>query len=193
MADTNFIDKTTVIQADWLNDVNRLHYTLLQDPNTVQDIKDVLGINGGGGPTIIRKTSDETKTNDDVVADDSELVVPVLANKTYSVKALIHFKPSTSFPPIECGFNGPASSTFFMTSYGSDSGGVSIVTRAFTNLIPTIIPTATSAIEHGILFEGNVVTGVSAGNFAFQWAQDTSSALSITVKANSWIELRDIT
>lgn len=32
MADTNFIDRQTVIQADWANDVNRVVYTIFDNP-----------------------------------------------------------------------------------------------------------------------------------------------------------------
>ncbi len=38
MVDTTFIDKTTVIEPDWANDVNRLHYTIFGDPATAADI-----------------------------------------------------------------------------------------------------------------------------------------------------------
>lgn len=44
MADTTFIDQVTVISTDWLNDLNRLHYTLLADPTTTQEIIDALPI-----------------------------------------------------------------------------------------------------------------------------------------------------
>ena len=44
MADTTFIDQVTVIPTDWLNDLNRLHYTLLADPTTTQEIIDALPI-----------------------------------------------------------------------------------------------------------------------------------------------------
>ena len=44
MADTTFIDQVTVISTDWLNDLNRLHYTLLADPTTTQEIIDALPV-----------------------------------------------------------------------------------------------------------------------------------------------------
>ena len=44
MTDTTFIDQVTVIPTDWLNDLNRLHYTLLADPTTTQEIIDALPI-----------------------------------------------------------------------------------------------------------------------------------------------------
>ncbi len=44
MADTTFIDSTTVIVAAWLNDLNSLFYTLLNAPTTTQEIIDALPI-----------------------------------------------------------------------------------------------------------------------------------------------------
>ena len=44
MADTIFVDGATVIEADWTNDLNRLHYTLLTDPTTTQEIIDALPV-----------------------------------------------------------------------------------------------------------------------------------------------------
>jgi hypothetical protein len=42
MADTTFISGTT-ITSDWLNDLNRLHYTILGDPANAASIKATLG------------------------------------------------------------------------------------------------------------------------------------------------------
>lgn len=38
MADTFFIDQVTVIEADWLNDLNRLNYTVFNNPATFDDL-----------------------------------------------------------------------------------------------------------------------------------------------------------
>lgn len=42
MADTTFVNGTTLTDADWFNDVNRLHYTILGDPADVAAVKDTL-------------------------------------------------------------------------------------------------------------------------------------------------------
>ena len=47
MADTTFVDGTTVIRAEWLNDLNGLFYTLLAEPTTTQDIIDALPVATG--------------------------------------------------------------------------------------------------------------------------------------------------
>ena len=40
MADTTFTDNVTVTAADWFNDVNRLHYTILGDPANIAAVKE---------------------------------------------------------------------------------------------------------------------------------------------------------
>lgn len=54
MADTTFIDGSTLTTADWFNDLNRLHYTIFGDPADVAAVKDTLhsapGAIGDGTP-----------------------------------------------------------------------------------------------------------------------------------------------
>lgn len=47
MADTTFVDGTTLSAADWFNDLNRLHYTILSDPADVAAVKAALGLTIG--------------------------------------------------------------------------------------------------------------------------------------------------
>lgn len=44
MADTTFVDDQTKIMADWLNDLNRLHYSILGDPAGLVETQSALGI-----------------------------------------------------------------------------------------------------------------------------------------------------
>jgi hypothetical protein len=44
MADTNFVNTVTLTEAEWFNDVNRLHYTILGDPADVAAARTALGI-----------------------------------------------------------------------------------------------------------------------------------------------------
>jgi hypothetical protein len=46
MSDTTFTNNVTLTDADWFNDLNRLHYTILGDPATLAALKTTLGING---------------------------------------------------------------------------------------------------------------------------------------------------
>lgn len=47
MADTTYVDNTTVITADTMNDLNRLHYTILSDPADAAAVRTALGISNG--------------------------------------------------------------------------------------------------------------------------------------------------
>ena len=63
MASVQFKDKVTSIPADWANDVNRLVYDLFQNPKTLGDMKDVLGLQiltEGGAIKIINGSVDQT-------------------------------------------------------------------------------------------------------------------------------------
>lgn len=44
MADTNYVDNTTVMTADSLNDFNRLHYTIFGDPADAAGVNNKLPI-----------------------------------------------------------------------------------------------------------------------------------------------------
>lgn len=44
MASTNFQETVTKIPGDWANDINRLHYTIFEDPQDLSDIKIVLDL-----------------------------------------------------------------------------------------------------------------------------------------------------
>jgi hypothetical protein len=49
MSDTSFTNGTTLTDADWFNDVNRLHYTILGDPANVAAVRTALSI----GPVLV--------------------------------------------------------------------------------------------------------------------------------------------
>ena len=46
MPDTSYTDGVTVIVADTMNDLNRLHYTILGDPTTAHDIRKKMWVKG---------------------------------------------------------------------------------------------------------------------------------------------------
>lgn len=48
MSDTTFVNGVTLTDADWFNDVNRLHYTIFGDPTTKGDARGSLGVTSIG-------------------------------------------------------------------------------------------------------------------------------------------------
>ena len=56
MASTNFVDGSTVIVAEWMNDLNRLHYTIFADAANVAAARTALGLGTGDSPTFTALT-----------------------------------------------------------------------------------------------------------------------------------------
>ena len=69
MANTTFVDKSTVIQADWLNEINGFFYNLFQGAVTVQEARTVLGITN---PSIVQEN---TVARQLVVSDSGAYIV----------------------------------------------------------------------------------------------------------------------
>ncbi len=68
MASTNFIDKTTVIQASWAQAINDFFYTLFQGASTVQQARTALGITS---PTVV----EENTTSRTLVLSDADAYI----------------------------------------------------------------------------------------------------------------------
>ena len=63
MADTNFVDGVTIINANWLNDINNLNYTLLSNPSTTLEIAEEL-------PLVTQTTVGTMSTTDKIKLDN---------------------------------------------------------------------------------------------------------------------------
>lgn len=44
MADTTFVNNVTLTDSDWFNDLNRLHYTILNDPADLTALRSTIGV-----------------------------------------------------------------------------------------------------------------------------------------------------
>lgn len=60
MADTTFVDGTTLTAEDWFNDVNRLHYTICGDPATLAALRTTV-LPFADGTAHIAGSADATK------------------------------------------------------------------------------------------------------------------------------------
>ncbi len=52
MADTTYVDGVTVLSADTMNDLNRLHYTILSDPANAAAVASAIGVGTEDSPTL---------------------------------------------------------------------------------------------------------------------------------------------
>lgn len=136
------------------------------------------------------KTTDETVVSSTTAQSDDELFIPVLANTQYFIEFFIIYD-AIQAADIKIMFQAPSGSSFDWTHGGlgtSATTSVGPVSRQYRTLadVGTIGgPSSTSGTNAIIPGEGRLVTGANAGNFTFQFGQNTSSTTGTTVKANS--------
>lgn len=142
--------------------------------------------------SMIFKTADETRNNNAVVADDSMLLVPMLANTRYSIRGTI-IGTTLLTPDFKYRHNGPAAPIqVHVERTHRVGGGPSFATLTGDDAYSAAdIPMISAADgSFGIWLDVMVNNGANAGNFAFQWAQNTSDPGNTTVWAGSYLEYR---
>lgn len=151
----------------------------------------VTGASGGSGPwTLVNKVSDESRTSNATLADDSALIFPMAANSKYTFRGTIFFDTGAS-GDFKWRHSGPASPTLvrlvrqWIIPGGTAFAGIA-VDQAYSSADLALTGTGTNG---GVVWiEGIIQNGVNAGNFAFRWAQNTSDAVSTIVRAGSYLE-----
>lgn len=141
--------------------------------------------------STVRKTADETISSDAVLGDDAVLKFAMLANTKYTFRARIFFDTSAA-ADFKYRHSGPAAPTLVRIHRRElNSGGTadlaSTVDTAYSSAdiaITSVLGTDGGYIE----LDGIIHNGANAGDFVFQWAQNTSDASNTTVRAGSYIE-----
>lgn len=168
----------------WLTPLSSLHKVTSAD---IEAISDEIG------GWFANKTSDQTVTSSATLVNDTELVVPVVANAKYILTGMIIYRAAAT-PQIRTTWAVPAGATMLWNP-GALSSSVTAtpdgsINRAVYDL--SVVPAlgcsgaAQSVVAHAT---GRVVTTATAGNLQFQWAQATSNATGTVVKSGSWIQL----
>lgn len=144
----------------------------------------VLTVTGGvvvsGGVGQVRQVAKAALTNrasNVTPADDPDLVLSVVANAVYEVRALLVW--TNGGGGFRMCWNAPAASSMTWT----DGGGSGLVLPA-TN--------STFTASTGTESVGRIATGANAGNLALQWAQSTSNAGNTALQAGSFLNLRRV-
>jgi len=128
------------------------------------------------------KTADEVITSDSTLSDDAELVIALQANKVYHFYGSMYYK-SGSTPDIKFACSIPAGATARRIN-DNWTALVKRNTSDFTVSSGAIAGTGNTDVQ---VYEGFVIMAGTAGNFAFQWAQNISNAGETTVFAGSHI------
>jgi len=134
----------------------------------------------------VRKSADQSVTNNDSPVDDTHLKFAIGANETFIFHLWIYPTAANSTPNMNYLVVGPAGSTTIWSppDVYTAAGGTANAT----------VPAANVALSHyvdsfgrpAVIF-GSIANGSTAGDVQFKWSQNTSSATSTTVKAGSYI------
>ena len=151
------------------------------------------------GFQFARKTADESVTSSTTLQDDNHLVVAVVASAVYVLEMWVAYISASETPDLKFAFTLPASATASFSALGlftSVTGSTAGSIEAGAQLAQTT-PTASINVgavngNLGMVVRGLVITGASAGNVTFQWAQAVSNGTATTVKQDSWLMLRRV-
>lgn len=154
MADTTFVDGVTVTAADWFNDLNRLHYTLLGDPTTVAAVRTALAVaTNSEVATLTNKTINLSSNT--LVATSAQLAAAV-TDETGTGSLVFSTSPVLASPAL----GTPSSGTLTnCTGLPVAGGGTGAATFASGGLL---VGNGTSAL--GIASAGQIVAAIGTTN-----------------------------
>lgn len=137
----------------------------------------------------VRKSTDETKTSNSTLANDATLKFAMLANTTYVFRMQVIFLTSAA-ADFKWRHSGPAAPiALSITRRQIIAGGTSISTIAEDSAYSSLDISMLASTGIGVVWmEGVISNGATAGDFNFEWSQNTSDASNTTVLAGSWIE-----
>jgi len=141
------------------------------------------------------KTAAQTVNNSTVLVNDSQLLLPVVANAKYIVDFFLVFQSSTA-ADLQVAFTGPAGATFTWTLFGQGSGAASGIGTILTST--SVIGDGGELNAGGIgvaaplacRVVGTLTTVGTAGTFQFRWAQAGADATNSQVLPDSYLSLR---
>ncbi|MFH9038508.1 hypothetical protein ACH4FA_03915 [Streptomyces sp. NPDC017966] len=138
-----------------------------------------LTVGGVGQIQFARKTADESVVSSTTLQNDNHLVLPVVANATYTLFLMCIFSGATT-GDIKFDWTVPSGTVLRW----SDQTGVS---GLHSDVDVYSAPGGTTQVAFQIW--ATVVTSSTAGNVQFRWAQNASDATATIVRTNSSLQL----
>lgn len=138
------------------------------------------------------KTSSTPRASSTSETADPDLTIPVTANARYVIEGWIVTSNANQVGDLRCTISGPAGASgrwgmiMPSTTLTSDPDAVRVATNAIGVTLTYGQP---GGAQYGGNLSGMIATGVTAGNCAFSWAQQTSNATPTVVEPNSWLRL----
>jgi hypothetical protein len=146
-------------------------------------------------PSSIIKGSDEIVSNSATLQDDDELVLAVAANTSYRWFADITFGAGT-VADYRWGFTFPTGATLSFVGAGWDAALAFLPSGnggTYVSGTAIVYGGAGVATLRGLILRGTLVTGANAGNWRYQWAQNTPTVENTVTKAGSALFLSRLT
>ena len=174
--------------ASWDGDVGPVEMTVPEKAAVDQAI--AIAAQGAKAWKMALKLAGTTRNTNTTLSDDPDLIFPVYPNEAYMFRGVVDYT-TTAAGDFKYTMSGPASPVSVLIRRrviipgGTAFSGVGITT-AFGGA--GIAATASAGGIGSVAFEGAVTVGASAGNVAFQWAQNSSDAGPTTVLRGSYLE-----
>ncbi|MFE7072720.1 hypothetical protein ACFU96_21820 [Streptomyces sp. NPDC057620] len=152
-------------------------------------------------PDVIVKGTNEDRASTTTVTNDAELVATLEANALYHITFFIHFA-AIDAAQFQTQWSVPASATGVRSAQGAAwtlAGGAATASaadggyhRSGVHAYGTAVRygTRASASNQALAQEESVLTTVSGGTLALQWAQAVSNASAARVAAGSSLHVR---
>ena len=144
-------------------------------------------------PQWARKSSDQSVTSSTTLVNDSELFLPMVTNASYFYTGWMLYTGGSNTPDLKLNYFIPTGATILRSDWGHDAGTVSVTSSidvsVLANTDRSLGAGSAATVIRSIYSQGEIITAGTAGNFQVRFAQNTSDAAAITMKAGSRIML----
>ena len=142
-------------------------------------------------PLVGIKSGDQTISSQTTLINDADMRVAVAANATYEFKVYLRYSSGTG-QDWKSSFNVPAGAIARFQFLGRDISGNFAGDAEYTAASTITSQGRGVGVLSNAQFLGTVVTAGTAGNFIFQWSQNTSGAFNTTLYQYSYLTARRI-
>lgn len=171
------------ISAEYNNQSDPATFAIEQAPQQ--------GTTAPDSSTVI-KSANENVTSSTTLQNDDEFSFALEANTKYVIDGGVFATSTASQPDIKIGFTVPSGATMdigYLAQGGNSRTAELLETSGAASAQIDIAANSNTIIQPF----GSVVTGGTAGNLVFQWAQNSSNATATTVKQGSFVTVTKVT
>ncbi len=133
----------------------------------------------------IVKSVDETRVSTEILADDSELKFKARSNKTYFIKLFLFVNSGVS-PDFKYSLSIPSGSAIRNQSTWDPATFMSTADWTAVDIF------ASDGLDQMLAIIGKFENGVTAGQVAIQWAQNSSNVANTTILKGSFMEVWEL-